>query len=222
MRVEQIMTRDVVSVAPDMPLREVAELLVANRISGVPVCSPNGAVLGIVSEVDILRKEEGVAPDLASPLAWLARQLDGEYGKVCARTAGEAMTAPALTVRTTQQVSEVARLMIDHRINRVPVVHDDRLVGIVSRADLVRAFIRSDAEVADEIREDVLGRVMLLDPAAFDVSVERGLVRVSGQVGTRDDAEIVERLVRRIPGVFELKADLRCDPRDSRRAPVRF
>ena len=93
------MTREVVTVAPDTLLKDVAALLVSHRISGVPVCGPNGDVLGIVSEADILRKEEGVSPELSRSVAWLARRLDGELDKIGASTAGEAMTAPACTVR---------------------------------------------------------------------------------------------------------------------------
>ncbi|MGZ8716103.1 MAG: CBS domain-containing protein [Gaiellaceae bacterium] len=218
MRVEKIMTRDVITAAPDTPLKAVAQLLVDNRISGVPVCGPNGEVLGVVSEADILRKEEGVSPDLARPVAWLVRKLDGELDKIRARTAGEAMTAPAVTVRPKQHASDVARLMVDNAINRVPVVAGDRLVGIVSRADLVRAFTRSDEEIEREIREDVLLEIMLLAPGDVDVSVENGRVVLSGRVTTRDDAEILERCVRRVPGVLDVKADLRWSPGDSHRS----
>jgi CBS domain-containing protein len=217
MRIEKIMTRDVITVAPDTSLKDVAQLLVDNRISGVPVCGPNGEVLGVVSEADILRKEEGVSPDLARPLAWLVRRLDGELDKIGARTAGEAMTAPALTVRPTQHASAVARLMVDYSINRVPVVAGDRLVGIVSRADLVRAFIRSDEEIEREIREDVLLEIMLLAPGDIDVSVENGRVVMSGRLTTREDAEILERCVRRVPGVLDVEvSDLTWSPGDSR------
>lgn len=212
------MTRDVITVTPDTSLKDVARLLVANRISGVPVCGPNGEVLGVVSEADILRKEEGISPDLARPLAWLVRRLDGELDKIGARTAGEAMTAPAITVRPTQHTSDVARLMVDYTINRVPVVAGGRLVGIVSRADLVRAFIRSDEEIEREIREDVLLEIMLLGPEDIDLSVENGRVVMSGHLTTREDAEILERCVRRIPGVLEVEADLRWSPRDARRS----
>jgi len=212
------MTRDVITVAPDTPLKVVAQLLVDHRISGLPVCGPNGEVLGVVSEADILRKEEGVSPDLSRPIAWLARKLDGELDKILARTAGEAMTAPALTVRPTQRASDVARLMVDNSINRVPVVAGDRLVGIVSRADLVRAFTRSDEEIEREIREDVLLEIMLLAPGDVDVSVENGRVVLSGRLTTREDAEILERCVRRIPGVLDVEADLRWSPGDSRRS----
>lgn len=217
MRIEEIMTRDVISVAPETSLKDVARVLVANRISGVPVCGSNGEVLGVISEADILRREEGVSPDLARPLAWLVRRLDGELDKIGARTAAEAMTAPALTVRPTQNTSEVARLMVDYQINRVPVVSHDRLVGIVSRADLVRAFTRSDEEIESEIREDVLLRTMLLTPVEFDVSVEKGNVVVRGHVNAQEDAEILERCVRRVPGVLDVEIDLRLSPGNSRR-----
>jgi CBS domain-containing protein len=222
MRVEQIMTRDVITVTRDTPLKDVAQVLVENRISGVPVCGPGGNVLGVVSEADILRKEEGVSPDLSRPLAWLVRRLDGELEKVVARTAGQAMSAPAITVRPTQHVSEVARLMVDMRINRMPVVDRDGLVGIVSRADLMRAFIRPDAELEREIREDVLLRTMLLTPGDVEVSVEQGCVLLRGEVNAEADIEVLERCVRRVPGVLEVQSDLRWAPSDLRRTPVRF
>ena len=219
MKIEQIMTRDVISVAPETPLKEVAALLVGNRISGVPVVGRDGEVLGVVSEADILRKVEGVSPDLARPLAWIARKLDGEILKVGARTAADAMTAPAYTVRPSQETAEVACVMIDHMINRVPVVSNGLLVGIVSRADLVRAFIRSDEEIEQDVREGVLLHEMLLNPGDVVVSVESGRVVLSGQVSSREDVEVIEKCVRAIPGVLEVDADLRWHPRDARHAP---
>ena len=221
MRVEQIMTRDVITVAPDMLLKDVAQLLVDNRISGVPVCGPKGEVLGVVSETDILRKEEGFSPDLPRLLAWLVSRLDGELQKITARTAGEAMSAPALTVRPTQHVSEVARVMVDTMINRLPVVNGNGLVGIVSRADLVRAFTQADDAIKSEVRDDVLRRTMLLSPGDFEISVEQGRVRVSGRVSTQADAEILKRCVQRIPGVLDVETDLQWAPVDSRRNPLR-
>jgi CBS domain-containing protein len=215
--IEEIMTRDVLSVAPGTSLKDVAQILVANGVSGVPVCGSDGEVLGVVSEADILRKEEGFDPGLPRPLAWLARKLDRELDKISARTAAEAMTAPALTVRPTQQASEVARLMVDNAVNRLPVVVDGRLVGIVSRADLVRAFSRADEEIEREIREDVLLGVMLLDYEDFEIAVDDGCVRIGGRVNTEDDARILERCVRRVPGVVALEADLHWRNDDSPR-----
>jgi CBS domain-containing protein len=141
-------------------------------------------------------------------MRWLLRRVDGELEKVAARTAGEAMTSPALTIRPTQQVSDAARLMIEHRINRLPVVTGGRLVGIVSRADLLRAFERADDELEREIREEVLRGELWLAPEAFDVHVEDGVVTLRGIVRTREEADDVVRFVRRVPGVLEVSADL--------------
>jgi len=205
MRVDEIMTRDVVSVLPEMSLKDVARALATRGISGLPVCDRDGVVLGVVTEADILRKEEGIDPDLGR-LTWVASRLDGELAKVAAHTAADAMTSPALTVRPGLSTADAARIMVDQRINRIPVVADGKLVGIVSRADLVRAFARSDGEIEREIREDVLLRVMLLNPAGFAVSVHDGAVSLSGQVASRDDAQMLVRCVRRVPGVVDVRS----------------
>jgi CBS domain-containing protein len=206
MRVDEIMTRDVVSVSPEMSLKDLARGLAARGISGVPVCDSGGVVLGVVTEADVLRKEEGVDPELGPTMTWLATRLDGELAKVAAHTAGEAMTSPALTVKPSQSTADAARMMVDQRINRIPVVEDGKLVGIVSRADLVRAFARSDLEIEREIREDVLLRVMLLNPADFGVYVHDGSVTLRGQVASRDDAKMLVRCVRRVPGVVDVRS----------------
>lgn len=202
------MTRDVLTVAAGTPLKEVAALLTANHISGVPVADSDGTVLGVVSEADILCKEEGFPPNPGRVSGWLLRRIDGELDKIGARTAADAMTAPALTVRPAQQVSEVARLMVGHRINRLPVVADGRLVGIVSRADLVRAFNRPDVELEQEIREEVLFGVFVLSPDAFNVTVKDGVVRIEGTVRTAADAESITRYVRGVPGVLDVTSEL--------------
>jgi CBS domain-containing protein len=208
MRVEKIMTRDVLTVAPETSLREVALLLSTNHVSGVPVCAPDGSVLGIVSEADIVRREEGFSPNPGRVSSWLLRKIDGELDRIGARTAGEAMTAPALTARPGQQVSDVARLMTLHKINRLPVVSYGRLVGIVSRADLVRAFHRTDEELEREIRDEVLWDIFLLPPEAFRLTVDGGIVTIRGTVRTAADAGSITRCLRGVPGVLEVKSDL--------------
>jgi CBS domain-containing protein len=202
------MTRDVVTVTPDSSLKDVAGLLAARHISGVPVCADDGAVLGVVSEADILRKEEGVSPEAGGRFTWLFRRMDSELDKVAARTAGEAMTAPARTVSPRAQVTVAARLMLRHKINRLPVVLGDRLVGIVSRADLVRAFHRSDAEIEREIREETLDKILWIAPESLQLHVEDGLVTISGRVDTPSDVEAVCHYVRAVPGVTDVQAKL--------------
>ena len=100
--------------------------------------------------------------------------------------------------------------MIEEGVNRLPVVdHDDRLIGIITRADLVRAFVRSDAEVEHEIREEVLLRTLWLDPGVVEVEVDGGEVKLTGEVETKADAEAVPALVERVPGVVAVQSDLR-------------
>lgn len=216
MKIETLMTTDVSTVAPEATLKDAAALLSEKRISGMPVCDPDGMVLGVISEADIIRKEQGLAPDVHGVSRWLARLFDGELDKVEARTVREAMTTPALTVRPFEPVSKAARLMVEHRINRLPVTVDGRLVGIVTRADLVRAFHRADDELADQIRDEVFVRALWLGPEELDLTVQDGVVTIRGRVDTESDTRVVEHLVRSIPGVVEVTAQLETRHRDSR------
>ena len=208
MKIREIMQRDVVTVAPETSLKDVAALLVEHRISGLPVCAEDGRVVGVVSEADIVQKEQ--TDDFAST-ALLGRLLDQAYGdgiRFAARTAGGAMTSPAVTVRSRDDVAHAAHLMITRRVNRLPVVDGARLVGIVTRSDLVRAFHRDDVTILGEIEEDVLRSMLWIDPESLDVSVEDGVVRMDGEVETKTIAEIVRACVRRVPGVVDVESRL--------------
>jgi CBS domain-containing protein len=214
-RVDEIMTRDVVTVARDTPLKEVAAVLALKRISGVPVCA-DGRVVGVVSEADILRKEQG-AVEPGRRVAWLLRSLDGELDKLTARTAGEAMTRSALTIGPSASVAEAARLMLGRRVNRLPIVDRGELVGIVTRADLVRAFGRPDHELVLDIRHDVAQRMLWIDDERLEVAVDGGVVTLCGRLDTRSDADLLVRCVRRVPGVVDVQAELAWDADDRAR-----
>ncbi len=204
MNVEDLMTREVVSVQQDATLKEVAQALVHHRITGVPVCDAQGAVIGVVSEADLLYKVRP-AVERDGLVGWLiGGPLPPEAAKTAALTAEEAMTAPAITISPRGTVEDAARLMMTRGINRLPVLDGTRVVGIVTRADLVRAFTRSDEELAQEIREDVIRRTLWIDPALVVVEVDDGAVRLSGQVQTRTDASLIERFAARVPGVVSL------------------
>lgn len=208
MEVKDLMTCDVVTAAPEASLKDVAKTLVEHGISGMPVCDQGGRILGVVSEGDILHKERGRIERRGGPLSWL---VDGtSYTDVAtahARTAREAMTAPAITIGPHRPAAAAARLMVEEGINRLPVVSDDgALLGIVTRADLVRAFTRSDDEIAEEIREDVLKRALWVDPARFEITVRDGDVELAGELETRADAVVLEKLVERIPGVVSVRS----------------
>jgi len=109
--------------------------------------------------------------------------------------------------------------MIDEQVKRLPVIDDEgRLIGIVTRADLVRAFVRSDAEVEAEIREEVIRRTLWIEPATIRIEVDEGEVRLSGEVETKTDAEMLPTYVQRVPGVVAVLSKLRWrEPDRSRR-----
>jgi|SRR5579884_1979286 len=209
MRVAEIMTTTVLTVTPSATLKEAAELMLAHRISGLPVVGSNGDVLGIVSETDILFKER--LRELRKPGLLARRTLDDdETLKLGARTVGAAMTMPAVTIAADRPVAEAATTMLERRVNRLPVVDSrGKLVGLVTRSDLVRAFARSDEEIARELREQTILTDLWLDPESFDISVERGEVRIAGQVDTAHDAELLQRWAALVPGVVSVDADLR-------------
>ena len=167
MKVRDLMQSDVRTTSPDESLKDVARTLVENRISGMPVCDAEGKVVGVISEGDILFKERGRPEQRSAPLGWL---LDGgsrtDLKKATARTVGDAMTAPAVTIRPSSSATAAARLMIEQGVNRLPVVmQDGRVVGIVTRADLVRAFTRHgrrdrDGDPEGHPRAGALGRAV--------------------------------------------------------------
>lgn len=209
--VRDVMTQQVITVHPATPLKEVAQLLVKHRLSGLPVVDDEGAVVGVVSETDLLVKEQGVDAVPHRPLARFlgeSRKTRTQLAKLEAITAGEAMTAPAVTISSERRISEAAAIMTSRGINRLPVVDDGRPVGIVTRADLIRAYVRTDDELAATIRKDVFKRILWLDPELYDIEVRDGVVAISGQVDRRATVETVERAVGMVPGVVGVRLDL--------------
>ena len=219
-RVAQIMTRNVLTVTPNTPLRDVARLMTENGISGVPVVE-NGSVLGIVSESDIMAKERGAAAPQGRIKRWLARKpRRAEAERLQARTAGEGMTAPAITIESWRTASDAAGLMLDRRVHRVPVLEDGKLVGIVTRADLVSAFARPDEEIALDIRDDVLLRTFWITPGDVDVTVRNGEVALRGTVESDLLTQLLPEAVQRVPGVVRVKSRLVAQPTDTTPADV--
>jgi CBS domain-containing protein len=211
MTVGDVMIRSVVSVQRSTPLKDVAQLLIDNGISGMPVLDVDGTVLGVVSEADLLVKEQGGDAIHHRPLARFFGESAvsrAQLAKLAALTAAEAMTAPAVTITSRQSIHDAAAIMTSRNVNRLPVVDDGRLVGIVSRADLVRAYVRSDDDLAATIRQDVILRMLWLDPALFTVVVNGGVASISGRVERRSTAEMLEHSVRMVPGLVDVHSSV--------------
>lgn len=214
MRVEDVMSRDVVTVSPETPLKRVAELLVSRRISGVPVVDAYGQVIGVVSESDILYKEREPRPRQGL-LRRLFRSADTDDAKFAARTAGDAMTSPAVTAHPTMPVYEAATIMLERGVDRLVVVkgwslrgeaEDRSVAGMVTRGDCVRAFARSDEAIADEIRGTVAQYGFL--PHEVRIGVSGGEVALDGEVARKADADDLARAAARVPGVVSVTSNL--------------
>lgn len=193
--VRDVMTRQVCSVRKGTLIADVIGTLASRGISAVPVVGDDRDVVGVVSEADLLLRhvESTGAPRPRVP---------GIRSKADGRTAADVMSTPAITVEADLPVTEAARLMVAHRIKRLPVIDRyGKLTGIVSRADLVRAFVRTDAEIRDEVLRDV--SVLIRRPSLGEVQadVKDGIVTLRGEVERRSQAILLSALVRRIAGV---------------------
>jgi CBS domain-containing protein len=219
MKVEDVMTRDVKTVSPATSLRQVAAALAGLQVSGLPVVDGD-RVVGVISEADILIKERGETPSRGGLLGLLLDDRSEVEAKLHATTAGEAMTAPAITIGPRSTITEAAARMIDEGVNRLPVVDDGgKLVGIITRADLVQAFVRTDGEIEREIREDVVLGTLWIPPDRVNVLVERGQVTLSGEVETKIDAELLPKFVGRVAGVISVDSKLTWESDEDRRGP---
>lgn len=209
-QVGSVMTADVVTVGPEAPFKAVAVLLASWRISGAPVVDEEGHVLGVVSQGDLLER--------ATPHGLLKRQARRKAG---AAFVADLMTTPAITVRADDDVAVATKLLEEHHFHRLPVVDGDgKLVGVVSRSDLLRVFLRTDREIREEVREEVLRREMAVDPASLYVAVHNGIVTLNGTVERASMIPVITALTRRVDGVVEVRQQLKADLDDRGVSPV--
>ncbi|MCL8017393.1 CBS domain-containing protein [Streptomyces sp. AS02] len=223
-KIGSVMTSDVVRAEYGTPFKEVARLLADHRISGLPVVDEDDKVIGVISETDLMMRQ-AVAP---GPHGWRSRfRLDGltrgarrQAAKAEARTAGRLMTEPPVTVHADDTIVEAARTMARRRVERLPVLdEEDRLVGIVTRRDLLQVFLRPDREIRDEVVREVLGRTLWLAPHSIDVSVTEGVVTLTGHRERKSETEIAVSMTRQIDGVVAVVDKLTWRVDDARLRP---
>jgi len=199
--VQEVMTTQVVTATEAMPFRDLAALLYAGDIGAVLVVAPTGQVLGVVSRPDLIPKAAGLAAP-AGLCPWFGPRRR-ERRRALARTAGELMTTPAVTVAPQATVEQAARLMRRHRVGRlsVPLPFTGRLVGIVTRSDLLRIYRHPGEDIRAEIEAEVLTQVRGVDPRRLAVSVRDGVVSISGRVAARSAIARLVRAVLAVEGV---------------------
>ncbi len=205
--VDDVMTRDVVTVPPTATFHEMNGLMTERGVSALPVVDQGGELLGIVSEADLLLKEAAPRPRRQ----WLperGRSADLQR-KADAVDAAGVMTTPVVSVRSGAWVAAAVRLLHEHQIKRLVVLGlDNRMVGIVSRHDLLAGFSRSDDEIRADVVDGVIPRWLLVDPVHIGIEVHGGVVRLSGTVERRSDAEVLPHLVRGLDGVVDVESAL--------------
>lgn len=204
--VKDVMTTRVVWVKQDTSFRDMATALREHRVSAFPVLDDEGKVIGVVSEADMLNKEAlGVDPEgMPGMFTGILRQK--EQRKARGITAGDLMTAAPVTVRPGDTVEHAARLMYTRRVKRLPVTDSDgRLVGMVSRADVLAVFDRADDEIRKEITDEVIPNEFLADPGTFTVTVEDGVVTLQGTPETGEAGRNIVRTIRHVQGVVAVR-----------------
>ncbi len=219
MKAVDVMTRDVVSIDADRPVRDVAQLLLDRHISAVPVVDPVGRLLGLVSEGDLLRRvEAGTERRRAGWRSLIATgpHLAAEYTKAHGRRASDIMTREVVTATEDASLRDVADLLEQHRIKRVPVVRDHVVVGIVSRADILRALLAAkpeDVRYAPAVDDDVILLRLQAElrnqkwarSRGMQVAVRDGVVELSGSILSEAERTALRVAAERIPGVRKVE-----------------
>jgi CBS-domain-containing membrane protein len=225
MRAADVMTTNVISVQADTEVREIAGLLLKHRISAVPVVNEDMHVIGLVSEGDLMRRVETGTDDRHS--WWLAdvlstRDKTADYIKTHGHKASDVMTQTVMTVREDTPLYEIAGLLEKHHIKRAPVTRDDKLIGIVSRANLLHGLVAQGAEGGaaklpddKEIRDSLLKEISQaagVDSTLINATVKDGVVQLWGNVQSETDKKAAEIAAECIPGVKSVENNIRLVP----------
>jgi CBS domain-containing protein len=206
--VRHVMTTPVVTVRSDASFKEIVQTLLDHRVTGAPVVDDEQRMLGIVTQADLLAKEAyGSAPHrMLDLVADLVVNRDPSWRlKATGLVAGDLMTRRVVTASPDEDATVAAHRMMEARVTRLPVVEDDRVVGIVAREDLLRVFRREDAAIAGDVRTVLRDPLLTPENNAVTATVEDGVVTLDGTVPYPPDVSVLEAMVWRIPGVVALR-----------------
>jgi len=204
--VSDVMTRPVAAIGCGAGFKEVVRTMREWHVSALPVLGGDGRVIGIVSEADLLPKEEFRDSD---PDRYTQRHRLADLAKAGAVSAGDLMTAPALTTRPDATLAQAARTMARARIKRLPVVDGSGMLrGIVSRGDLLKVFLRDDEEIAEEIRREIVAYLLPGPESAIRVEVLDGVAKVGGRIRDTSLVPAAARLIRAVEGVVDVEFEL--------------
>ncbi|MFD5247681.1 CBS domain-containing protein [Amycolatopsis sp. NPDC058340] len=198
--VSEVMTTDPITVAPDTGYKQISALLAKQRISAVPVVDHSGTPVGVVSEADLLARLRGPRPVLLA-----GHHARDESRKAKALLAKDLMTAPVVTIEAGASLSAAAVRLIKKDVRRLFVVANGKLVGVVSRRDLLSMFRRPDEEIRGEIERDILAGTLWVAPGQASVTVADGVVTLLGRLDNRGAVERAGALSSEVPGVVDVR-----------------
>jgi len=202
-KVKDVMTTDVVTVLADTAYGGIVATLAKHRISAVPVVDKSRRVIGVVSEADLLHKVEFIGDSAQRVFQWGTRKVN--RAKADGATAMELMTSPAVTVQPGTSVVVAAKRLESGKVKRLPVVDDlGRLVGIVTRGDLLKMYLRPDHDLHEDVVENVLRRMLWIDPLTVKVEVHDGVVTLTGNLDRKSTAELAVHVTKTVPGVIRV------------------
>ncbi|MCX4649941.1 MULTISPECIES: CBS domain-containing protein [unclassified Streptomyces] len=204
--VSDVMTHTVAAVGRRAPFKDIVQLMQEWQISALPVIEGEGQVVGVVSEADLLTKEElRDAPDAA----YLQLRQPVDVAKADALSAGDLMSSPAVTIRADATLAEASRTMAQEGVKRLPVVDEvGLLAGVVSRADLLKVFLRGDDKIAEEVRHEIVSHLFPPPASAIQVEVHDGVATLTGRIHDTSLVPIAARLVRSVEGIVDVQFDL--------------
>jgi CBS domain-containing protein len=206
--VASVMTTQVITAKPDTPFKDVVRVMADQAISAVPVVDEQNRPIGVVSEADVLAKQEFHGGEDEQPHGDPAGR--DRWYRALARTAGELMTAPVRTVPAGEPLSVAARMLAREKVRRMFVVDDGgRIVGVVSRRDLLGIYLHTDEELRASIEELLSSPAVGLPKDTVGISVHNGTATVDGVLTKRRQAEVVARAVLAMPGVVAVQNNLR-------------
>jgi CBS domain-containing protein len=205
MTVTDVMSREVVTAEPSTPFKDLVDLMLGEGVSALPIVDRQGTLVGLVSEGDLLCKEEHADRPAAAPSHFARHQLRMHWRKATGLTAADVLTSPVLTATPDEPLPQVARRLAQSGVRRLCVVDGGRLVGIVARRDVLRPFLRGDREIQRQIETDVLDRALHTNPGMVRATVEHGVVVLTGRLEYQGDALAAGQLAGTIPGVVAVR-----------------
>jgi CBS domain-containing protein len=217
--VENLMTTPSVTVPSSAAFKDIVSALARGHFSALPVVDHSGRVVGVVSEGDLILKEERESLE-ERPRLLQTGDTRTARAKAEGLTAGELMSQPPITIGPQASIAEAAKTMHKNRVKRLPVVdRDGRPLGVISRADVLKVFLRDDQEIKRDVVKEIIVDALWMDPASVDVRVDQGIVHLAGEVERKSDIRLLEKMIPRVAGVVGVESVLTYREDDAKYRP---